>query len=76
MLLGVVHGFDHHDDQIGRCLQLWNFLDGNIGARLAQAAGIEKTRKQSSSWGRSNSCHAGAGPEANTDFGAAAAREA
>ena len=74
VLLGVVHRLDHHDDQIGLCLQPRD-LRRPVVARLAQAAGIEEAEKALLLVGKGvHLGRAGTRPEAAADFRAAAPR--
>ena len=74
VLLSVVHGLDHDDDQVGLGLQLGN-LRRRVLTRFAQAAGIEKAEEAFLFIGKGvHLGRAGAGPESAADLGAAAAR--
>ena len=74
VLLGVVHGLDHNQDQVGLCFQLGD-LRGAVLARFTQAAGIEKAEEAFIFIGEGiHLGRAGTRPEAAADFGAGAAR--
>ena len=66
-LLGVVHGLDHHDDQVGLGFQHGD-LRRDVSARFTQAAGIEKAEEAFLLIGEGvHPGRAGTGPEAAAD---------